>query len=203
MIRLLIFDVDGTLAEKFRLRLLPGVAEFFRLLKDPGCDSVPRLAIATNQGGVGLRYWLENGKGGNPRGYPTVRSVEERMRRLVEQLGCPDIAVYTSFRYQDRSGAWSPIPPGAESDPRWRRDWRKPAPGMLLAAMQAAVVSPASVDPNATVTPDGTIDPDATLFVGDSDDDRAAAQAAGVRFLPAAEFFSCQWQSCREIVEFN
>ncbi len=55
-IKLVIFDVDGTLAEQFTLELLPGVEQFFQLLLQGGCSQAPKAAIATNQGGVGMRY---------------------------------------------------------------------------------------------------------------------------------------------------
>jgi HAD superfamily hydrolase (TIGR01662 family) len=49
---------------------------------------------------------------------------------------------------------------------------RKPAPGMLNDLMTSLRVTP-----------------DETVFVGDRDEDRLAAQAAGVRFIEADEFF--------------
>ena len=49
--------------------------------------------------------------------------------------------------------------------------WRKPSPGMLLALMV-----------------EFEVEPHATLFVGDRDTDREAAERAGCRFLDAAEW---------------
>ncbi len=54
----------------------------------------------------------------------------------------------------------------------WRPHWRKPAPGMLTAALTAAAVPPT-----------------AALFVGEKPEDRTAAEAAGVPFMAAADFF--------------
>ncbi len=60
----------------------------------------------------------------------------------------------------------------------WRRPYhracpcRKPAPGMLLQAMEQFRTHPA-----------------ATTFVGDRPTDAAAARAAGVRFIWASDFF--------------
>lgn len=51
--------------------------------------------------------------------------------------------------------------------------WRKPNPGMLISLMDELEFSP-----------------DQTTFVGDMDTDRQAAQAAGVTFVWAKDFFS-------------
>jgi phosphoglycolate phosphatase-like HAD superfamily hydrolase len=58
-IKLVIFDVDGTLAEAYRLKLLSGVEDFFNLVLAGNCSESPRVALATNQGGVGMRCWME------------------------------------------------------------------------------------------------------------------------------------------------
>ncbi len=51
--------------------------------------------------------------------------------------------------------------------------WRKPNPGMLISLMKELGFSP-----------------EQTIFVGDMETDRQAAQAAGVRFIWAKDFFS-------------
>lgn len=183
MIRLIIFDVDGTLAVKYTLNLLPGVAEFFELALDEDCAPGLRLAIATNQGGVGMRYWMETGNFGRPKRYPTLSQIERRMAGLMKKLGSEHIPVYVSFRYQDKEGQWAPVPPGEEANPRWSATWRKPEPGMLLQAMLDAGVSA-----------------EETLFVGDSPDDHGAARAAGCLFIGAEAFFSRDWSNCETLV---
>lgn len=67
---LYIFDLDGTLAALDSTNLLPGVAEWFDASPGVPC------AIATNQGGVGLRYWMETKDFGEPGKYPTQAQVE-------------------------------------------------------------------------------------------------------------------------------
>jgi phosphoglycolate phosphatase-like HAD superfamily hydrolase len=179
-IALVIFDVDGTLAERYTLDLLPGVEQFFHLLFQAGCPEPPRVALATNQGGVGMRYWMERRRFGKPAQYPTEESVADRLRALVSLLGGgPDLPVYASFRFRDKRGQWAPVPPDRANDPRWSAAWRKPEPGMLVQAMQDAGVSPGK-----------------TLFVGDSDDDREAARAAGCAFGEAGAFFHQDWTTC-------
>lgn len=165
-----IFDLDGTLADLDSTDLLPGVAAWFDAHPDAPC------AIATNQGGVGLRRWMETAGFGEPGKYPTQAEVENRVTTLALSLFHEDRArfpVYIAFAYQAKSGKWSPIPPEGQGDPRWNPDWRKPAPGMILQAMQDAGIS----------------DPAQVLYIGDRDEDRQAAAAAGVGFRWAWEFF--------------
>jgi HAD superfamily hydrolase (TIGR01662 family) len=168
---LIIFDVDGTLAEIYSTRLLPGVLDWFKNRPDE-----VDVAIATNQGGVGLRYWMEKEGFGNPAGYPTAEAIEKRMRQLTKKLGLSWENVYVAYAYrQKKSGELGPIPPQLSSSPYWRHDWRKPAAGMLKQAMRDYGTAPAR-----------------TLMVGDSPDDQAAAVAAGCAFMWARDFFD--WQ---------
>lgn len=51
--------------------------------------------------------------------------------------------------------------------------WRKPNPGMLISLMN-----------------EWSFSPDQTIFVGDMETDKQAAEAAGVTFIWAADFFS-------------
>ena len=191
--QLIVFDVDGTLAEKYTLKLLPGVLPFFQLAFQGGCPAAPLLALATNQGGVGMRYRMEKQHWGKPKQYPTEREIEERLAGLADLLAGParaaEMAAYASYNYRDKQGRSSPVPPGKEQDPRWREDWRKPEPGMLRQAMQDAGVNPSQ-----------------TLYVGDSEDDRGAAKAAGCAFAWAAAFFdpsARQWDRCANFAQIQ
>jgi HAD superfamily hydrolase (TIGR01662 family) len=182
-IKLIIFDVDGTLAKQFTLELLPGVKQFFELLFQAGCPHTPKVAIATNQGGVGMRYWMEKGGFGKPEKYPTAEEINERMEALVDKLGGDSqLPVYASFRFVNKKGKWTPVPPEQTDNPRWELEWRKPKPGMLLQAMEEA----------------GTRT-DETLFVGDREEDQAAAQATGCAFRWAKDFFAEDWTSCEQL----
>lgn len=182
MIKLIIFDLDGTLVKTHTPNLLPGVADFFHkaLKGDGGVNGpAPHLAIATNQGGVGFRYWIEKEHFGIPLFYPTQESVEKRLQSVVRALGGDEhtLPVYVCFAYVNRQGQWSPTPPGKENDPRWQPGWRKPQPGMLLQAIQ-----------------DHGVNPDETLYVGDRDEDKGAARAAGCHFSDARAFFNAGWK---------
>jgi HAD superfamily hydrolase (TIGR01662 family) len=191
MVELVIFDLDGTLAEVYTLRLLPRVQDFFRLVFQAGCPQPPRVAIATNQGGVGMRYWMEKAGFGKPEAYPTREEIEERVRRIVSALTGQDpdgisLPVYASYRYQSRQGKWAPVPPEEAGAPGWSMEWRKPQPGMLLQAIQ-----------------DAGAHPERTLFVGDSEEDRRAAQGAGCAFAWAKDFFSREWDACQGLSQIE
>jgi len=176
---LLIFDVDGTLVPSFKEDLLPARAPFFaRLPAEVG------VALASNQGGVGLRYWMEAEGWGNPSGLPTPEQAETRLRHIAEQilaLRQRELRIYAAFSYCSRDGRWGPLPPYSWQDPRWNRDWRKPEPGMILQALR-----------------DFGCPAEEALMIGDRPEDEAAAAAAGIRYEDAAEFFGREAILCLE-----
>lgn len=171
--KLIIFDADGTLADRDSGQRLEGVEEYFHRLRSLPDEARPHVAVATNQGGVGMRHWIERGRKGNISRYPTRERIEKQYTRLIESLleHIP-YRLYVAYAFQSRSGEWSPTPSGYESEPRWNRQWRKPSPGMLLQAMEDAGAAPGE-----------------TLMVGDREDDRLAAERAGCDFQWAHEFF--------------
>lgn len=169
---LYIFDMDGTLVRFLTDELLEGVADWFQANPDT------RWVIATNQGGVGLRYWMETAGFGEPEKYPTEEQVFDHIVNVVERIqsetgGASPERVYYSLAYQSqKSGKWSPLPPERAGAWEWRRSWRKPSPGMILKALD-----------------DFNVAPENALMIGDRDEDRKAADAAGVPFAPADKFF--------------
>lgn len=183
MIKLIIFDIDGTLLKTAALDVLPGVQDFFTLIWNSPCQPQVKIAIASNQGGVGLRMWMEQDHFGNPRGYPTAAQVEERLQALLTLIGAaPDLPVYVSYRYKNPEGVWSPVDIEKRGDPRWQAAWRKPAPGMLLQAMQ-----------------DAGVNAQQSIYVGDRPEDEGAARAAGCAFYPAQDFFARDWSCCETL----
>jgi len=169
--KLILLDIDGTITEKWTSELLDGVAEWF------GDNKVP-VALVTNQGGVGLNYWMVKDGFGSPEKFPTEDEVVGRVIFIARKI---DARAYAAFAFQSKKGNWSPVPGGHEGvntyEPgghrsSWERDWRKPNPGMLLQAMADAGVTPAD-----------------TLMVGDTESDRQAAENAGCAFAWADEFF--------------
>lgn len=172
---LFIFDVDGTLCDRDARALRPGT--FTKLAIMANTYPNAQFAIASNQGGVGLRRWMEMGDFGAPELYPTQDEVEERLidiARHVEIATRRRCRTYVSFAYITRAGKLAPKPPDVdETDERWFYAFRKPNTGMIEAAIRDAGVA------------DGNI-----LMIGDRQEDHDAAQGAGISFAWAAIFFA-------------
>lgn len=170
--KLIIFDMDGTLADRDTGELLPSVADWFNVYKH--VTGGVKLAICTNQGGVGLRHWMTSEGFGEPEKYPTEDDVWYRINHVISQLGISQIEIpaYVCFAYKSKKGIWSPIPSTEKREYKWSQNWRKPAPGMLLYAIKEADVLASE-----------------TLMVGDSPDDARAAMSAPCDFQWAWDFF--------------
>lgn len=165
--KLIIFDLDGTLAPLDSSELYPDARAWME--NNPTAQYV----IATNQGGVGLRLWMEAEGFGEPGKYPTMEQWHKRLDALYPFGVLVAPQVYICTRYQSKkSGKWSPVPYPEQSLNQWRADWRKPEPGMLIAAMEEQRVAP-----------------EETLMVGDGAEDQLAAENAGCDFQWAWEFF--------------
>lgn len=170
--KLYVFDVDGTLVERYGLEPLPGVREWFEKW-DAGEMPGVRVAFATNQGGVGCRRNVLSGIwDGDADKYPTQEQVESRLESLATRLApnrADEILKLAAYYYP----AGYPL---RKDTPNMQREhgpeWRKPNPGMILEAMRLYRSRPSD-----------------TVMVGDSGDDRVAADNAGVRFIEAGEFF--------------
>ncbi len=104
---------DGDLGDPQEVRLLDGVAEGLKSLREAGY----RLIIVTNQGGVARGVFTED----------DVDSVHQRIAALVDETAETE-QVIDRFYY-------CPYHPDATIED-YRRDhpWRKPHPGMLLQA---------------------------------------------------------------------
>lgn len=166
MPKLIIFDIDGTLADWKTHELLPGVKAWF----DANAPTT-NIIGASNQGGVGLRHWMEFNGFGDPMRYPRIADVDEHFAAVQERIG-HEFKVLRCYAYQSQKGLWSPTPVGYDDACEWRQDWRKPAPGMLLEAMRIF-----------------NTEPNETLMVGDSHEDQDAADFAGCAFAWADDFF--------------
>jgi HAD superfamily hydrolase (TIGR01662 family) len=178
---LYLFDIDGTLVRSFMreggggvsraydlVEMLPGRRDRIQALEADGHD----IALVTNQGGVAF-------------GYQTLDQVLDKMGRVLDALGLlatpidgfalcvgPNAAPGAKLLYLSLHHPQATIE-------QWRTGvaddwaiWRKPGGGMLLKAIA-----------------DRQGSAETTVFVGDMDSDRAAADAAGVRYQDAAEFF--------------
>lgn len=133
--RLILFDLDDTLSPFNSDDLFPDAAQWFR------DNPMQAWAIVSNQGGIGLRYWMETEGFGNPADYPTLDDFYYRIERLFPQIPADeyDDCVYICARYQSqKSGKWSPRPQRGGFMSIWRQDWRKPAPGCCCTRWQCA-----------------------------------------------------------------
>ena len=175
-VRLLCLDVDSTIvSERDSTKLISQFRDLLRSL-DP---TRIKIALVSNQGGVGLRRWMEQGHWGEPHNLPTQAQVEARMETIVTEIKTlfrGDVSVYVAFRYKTAKGKISPRPAGTAADARWEENWRKPNPGMLLKAMEDSGVS-------------ATERLRETLFIGDQVTDQEAAERASVAFMFAKSFF--------------
>jgi len=173
--KLYCFDVDGTLIDR-EGNLLDGVREGFAWLST--MKPTPFLAFTSNQGGVGLRLWMEVGGFGSQTfidTLPTSEQIAQAHQDLAKKLTPLDVMCFQSYAYQSKTSLkWSPPPLNLSATDKsaWSQEWRKPSPGMLLEAMKRAGATPAE-----------------TLMVGNSSDDYEAAEAAGVTFMWAWQFF--------------
>jgi HAD superfamily hydrolase (TIGR01662 family) len=167
------FDIDGTLADRDTHEVYPGVYDWF----DEHGDNF-KIALITNQGGVGLRYWMGSEGFGDPTKFPDEVAAQDHILQVIAQLpsrfaGHLHLNTYICYAYQSKkTGKWSPTPPGKEEDWQWSSAYRKPAPGMLRRAMSAFFIMP-----------------NLALMVGDGEEDEQAAQAAGCDFVWAHKFF--------------
>lgn len=165
--KLFLFDLDNTLSPFDTTELYPDAAQW---LKDN--LHIPHV-IVTNQGGIGLRYQMEQQNFGDPSKFPTIEMFNARIAALWPNNPTRP-TILMCARYQSKkTGQWSPKPPDHNNDLMWKKSWRKPAPGMLLAAMELTGHSP-----------------DETLMVGDEMSDLDAATAAGCQFKWTWEFFN-------------
>ncbi len=140
-----LIDNGGDLGDPRRVALLPGVPQACAALRDAGY----LLVVVTNQAGVARGVFSEADVDAVNAEIARQIDAGARRRRLIERFYyCPYHPEGTVERY--------------------RRDhpWRKPAPGMILAARD-----------------DFGIDLGASWLVGDSPRDSEAGKAAGCRTI--------------------
>ncbi len=104
---------DGDLGEPERVRLIDGVAEGLRRLREAGF----RLVVVTNQGGVARGRYTEE----------EVDAVHMRIAQLVDEVaGCQNLI--------DRFYYCPYHPEATVAEYRREHPWRKPNPGMMVQA---------------------------------------------------------------------
>jgi D-glycero-D-manno-heptose 1,7-bisphosphate phosphatase len=108
---------------------------------------------------------IASNQGGVAWGFLSEREARALVKDAAAKIG--GVNFWRCCCYDPKAAARHPDNPFAHPSPR-----RKPRPGMLLEIIRAAGISPED-----------------TLFVGDQESDRLAAQEAGCSFLPASRFF--------------
>ena len=162
-----IFDIDGTLTE-----IKPGVlAKAPRMVtpnqlgEQQAMAGVPEKLAELSQAGIEIA--LATNRGGVAFGYNTLPEAQQMAEEAAVLCGIAGVAVYVCPYHAKARGKRAHLEFAKE------HECRKPRPGMLLEAMK-----------------DANIPPEDTIFVGDFDTDRQAAENAGVRFIWAADFFA-------------
>ena len=170
---LYIFDLDSTLVKLYDVEPLPGVHAGLDLLRREG----HALAIATNQAGPAWRMATGESK------FPQAASLGRRFQEIAELIPRLVEVPWFASLYDERlsldqhsydtlvgdfKSAGGRLELHVSADPTWR----KPRPGMLLAACRRYGLPVAQA-----------------VFVGDADTDAEAARAAGTAFLFEDEFF--------------
>jgi len=170
-VKAVIFDLDGVLVKSFTTTPLPGAKERIASLKKQG---IP-VAIATNQAGPIWRWRTGQQK------YPDAQRLIQNIVAIsgaLELEGVPWWISLGELRVRDQIGsdnyytALQKIKEELLSTLNERIfhvdhviSWRKPEPGMLLAAATHF-----------------DIEPEHCLYVGGMDTDRVAAETAGMMF---------------------
>lgn len=184
-----IFDIDGTIANRDDTRLY---SHFIDWLVTIGRND--QIYLATNQGGVGLRYWMSVNQFGEPDKYPTQEQVVTRITLIVGEISSiiqRPVMPYISYAYQSKAGNWSPLPgkwtlKAEHSKPyytkgnfraSWCQNWHKPNPGMLQAIYSDCVQR------------FDVRDLREYLVVGDMETDKMAAESVNLPFCYVNEFF--------------
>lgn len=159
--KLILFDIDGTVADRDSVEIYPSVKRFVESL-DPSVN----VAFITNQGGPACRRagWEFSDT------FPTQVGVQARLDNLMKQIyDLRDMrpSLYVAWVYQAKNGDVFGLAGRVkdESDKKRALYWRKPGPGMILQACLDSSTNPAN-----------------TLMIGDRPEDRGAAEAAGVAF---------------------
>jgi D-glycero-D-manno-heptose 1,7-bisphosphate phosphatase len=133
---------SGYISDPGQVRLIDGAAEALKDLKSMGY----KLVVVSNQSGVARGILTEK----------TLGEIHNRLKGLLAERGA----------FLDRIYYCPYLPDGAVAKYRKESDWRKPAPGMLLAAAK-----------------DMDIDLEQSWMVGDEDRDIEAGMRAGCKTI--------------------
>ncbi len=163
MAKLFLLDIDGTIADRDSTEIYPEALDFF-------ARTSTDIAFCTNQGGPACHDagWSFSDK------FPSLKQVETRLAAILDSIPfSANFGLYVCYAYKQKNGVVI-VPKSDKSifEATTKEISRKPNPGLLLWAMI-----------------DWDVKPHECLMVGDRDEDRLAAEAAGVAFMWAKEFF--------------
>lgn len=179
-----ILDVDNTITDLNGHTLYP---HFVNWLKTIG--ERDQIYLATNQGGVGLRYWMGVHQFGDYTQYPTQEQVVSRITGIANEVSAiiqRPVMPFISFAYQSKKGMWNPLPGRAyfQAQPtqinyrgEWCQNWRKPNPSMMQSICSECVQRFNARDWSKY------------LVIGDMESDKMAAESANLPFCYVNEFF--------------
>ena len=170
---LYIFDLDGTLVKTYGTALLPNAASTLERLSSTG----ENIAVATNQAGLAWRIATRDDK------FPDVTRLASRFLHIAQHLpvlqSVPWFVSLFDERITLRTSQYDNLVHELTSacgelnlHAQATAEWRKPQPGMLLAAASTYQVLAGE-----------------SIFVGDYTSDADAAAAAGMDFQWADDFF--------------
>lgn len=177
-IKVIIFDVDGTIVKPWSAELLHGRKQKLEQLQAEG----KRLFLASNQGGPAYHAWYALKNSGREREYPSLIKTAMRMESIRSQIsaercyialhpGVDDIAEDLFERMQtDRTQQLSFMENRVVASYLLR--WRKPRGEMLRQVLEDIEVKQKNA-----------------IYIGDKEIDMSAAQDAGIQYMDTDEFF--------------
>lgn len=174
----IILDVDGTLTEPWTDKLLRGRITVLEQARNAG----RKLYLATNQGGVGYHLYHRVVQDGREHDLPGLVQAAALMERLVAKIKAhrcymaihPGDTLIAEPIYNagliDTDGIIEMF--GSKVRACFRKDWRKPQPGMLKQLLA-----------------DERLNATECIYVGNSQIDFDAALGAGIAPADPDEFF--------------
>jgi D-glycero-D-manno-heptose 1,7-bisphosphate phosphatase len=164
---LIIFDIDGTITEikPEIVKKYPRAVTPNKLGEQQAIAGMREILADIKKAGIHIA--LATNRGGVAWGYSTFEESISFAQEAADLCGIPEAKLYISPYHAKAKG------PRVIEKYALEHDWRKPNPGMLLQAME-----------------DFKIEPQNTLFVGDRETDKLAAENANLDFQWANKFFN-------------
>lgn len=175
-IRALLIGVDNVIVQEFQSQLHELAIDFLTWVKAQ--PDKPAIVLISNQGGVGLRYWMETEQWGEPGKFPSEDQAKRRLTEIQRQVtaltGETPLVVKCYAYYSARSEKWAPVPDDVHPINKmfWEPTWRMPNSGMIKYAIQKLELKREEV-----------------AFIGLNKEEFMAAMAADIRFIECTDIF--------------